>query len=161
MGGTTVHRIVNTLSLVAASVLALLAVPTTTQAAAPIGPNEIFLGEVNSQSQHAVITVVCPGPSTTGHPFGDTVAVVRLQDPIFGFGRTGNAHQISVDLSWATGPIAIVEHVTTFTTYTSENLPATLTVPCSGTGTMTFNPVDGGPSALPATVSVTFRNIGA
>jgi len=105
--------------------------------------------------------VVCPGAATTGHAFGDTVGVVKLQDPIPGFGRTGNASSIAADLLYTIGTISVVEPVTTFTTYTTSAVPDTVTAPCSGKGTMVFTPVNGGSGATPSSVPVTFVNIGA
>lgn len=143
------------------AVVALALVPGTAAAATPIGPNQIFIGEVNGSAAPVNFDVVCPGAANTGHAFGDTVGVVKLQDPIPGFGRTGNAHSIAADLLYTIGTISVFEPVTTFTTYTTNAVPDTVAAPCSGTGTMVFTPVNGGSGATPSSVRVTFVNIGA
>jgi len=144
-----------------AAVTMALVVPGTAQAATPIGPNQIFIGEVNGSSAPVNFDVVCPGAANTGHAFGDTAGVVKLQDPIPGFGRTGKATSIAADLIYSVGTITVIESVTTFTTYTTKAVPNTVTAPCSGTGTMEFTPVNGGSGATSSSVTVTFVNIGA
>jgi len=139
----------------------LLAATTAVAAAVPVAPGQIFLGQVNGSIAPTNVTVACAGPATSGHPSGDTVAVEKLQDPIPGFGRTGNAHRIDVTLSWTRLTVTVVEHVTTFAAYTTTKVPTALTVPCSGPGTVTFRPRNGGKNATPTTVEVTFTNIGA
>ena len=141
--------------------VAALAMAPGTAAATVIGPNQIFIGQVNGSSAMVNFTVVCPGVSNTGHAFGDTVGVVKLQDPIPGFGRTGNAHAIAAQLVYTKGTVQVVEPVTKFTTYTTKPVPKTVSTPCSGTGTMVFRPVNGGSGATPSSVPVTFVNIGA
>jgi hypothetical protein len=128
----------------------------------PIGPNQIFIGQVNGSSAAVDFDVVCPGPAnTTGHASGDTVGVVKLQDPIPGFGRTGNASAIAAKLMYTKGTVSVLEPVAKFTAYTTKAVPKTVTAPCSGTGTMVFTPVNGGSGATPSSVPVTFVNIGA
>ena len=145
----------------ALAVVVLALIPGTAVAATPIGPNQIFIGEVNGSAAPVNFDVVCPGAANTGHAFGDTVGVVKLQDPIPGFGRTGSATSIAADLEYTMGNIVVFEPVITFTTYTTMAVPETVTAPCSGKGTMVFTPVNGGPTATPSSVSVTFVNIGA
>jgi hypothetical protein len=161
MNGTFIsaRRIPAIVGALAAVALALG--PGTAQAATPIGPNQIFLGEVNGSASPVNFEVVCPGAANTGHAFHDTVGVVKLQDPIPGFGRTGNASSIAADLIYSVGTITVVEPVTTFTTYSTTAVPSTITAPCNGTGTMVFTPVNGGSGATPASVTVTFVNVGA
>ena len=133
----------------ALAVVALALVPGTAAAATPIGPSQIFIGEVNGSAAPVSFDVVCAGAANTGHAFGDTVGVVKLQDPIPGFGRTGNASSIAADLLYTIGTVSVFEPVTTFTTYTTSAVPDTVTAPCSGKGTMVFTPVNGGSGATP------------
>lgn len=140
--------------------VAALALVPGTAAATPIGPNQIFIGQVNGSSAAVDFDVVCPGPANTGHAFGDTVGVVKLQDPIPGFGRTGNASAIAAKLMYTKGTVSVLEPVTKFTTYTTKAVPKSIAAPCSGTGTMVFTPVNGGSGATPSSVPVTFVNIG-
>jgi opacity protein-like surface antigen len=129
-------------------------------AVTPIGPNQIFLGQVNGSSTKVNFDVVCPGPANMGHPADDTVGVIKLQDPIPGFGRTGNASAIAAKLEYTVGTLAVLEPVAKFTTYTTKPVPSSVVTPCSGTGKMIFAPVKGGSGAKSASVPVTFVNIG-
>jgi hypothetical protein len=151
-----------------------LAVATAGAAAAspvqdpvPIGPNEYFTGLVNGSSgisSPAVINTDCFGPivqGETGHPLpGQTVEVELAQAPISSLaGYTGNASSITAFLTWPAASVAAPELVATFTSYyVAEPIPVTLTVPCGGSGEMSFVPV---PVVSPstghaATVNVTF-----
>jgi hypothetical protein len=134
--------------------------PAATAAATPIGPNQIFLGQVNGSSSKVKFDVVCPGAANKGRPVGDTVGVEKLQDPIPGFGRTGKASAIEASLEYVVGTLAVREPVAKFTTYTTKPVPTSVVTPCSGTGTMVFSPIKGGHGATSASVSVTFVNIG-
>ncbi len=129
--------------------------------ATPIGPSQIFIGEVNGPAAPVSFGVVCPGAANTGHAFGDTAGVVKSQDPIPGFGRTGNSTSLAANLLYTIGTISALEPVTTFTTYTTSAVPDTVTAPCSGKETMVFTPVNGGSGATPSSVPVTFVNIGS
>lgn len=145
----------------ALAAVALAIIPGTASAATPIGPNQIFIGEVNGSSAPVNFDVLCAGAANIGHAVDDTVGVVKLQDPIPGFGRTGNASSISAELIYSRGSVTVVEPVTAFTTYSTVAVPSTITAPCSGAGTMVFTPVDGGSGSTPAAVSVTFVDVGA
>jgi hypothetical protein len=134
--------------------------PAAAAAATPIGPNQIFLGLVNGSSTTVNFDVVCAGAANMGKPVGDKVGVEKLQDPIPGFGRTGNASAIKASLEYVVGTLAVREPVAKFTTYTTKPVPTSVVTPCSGTGTMVFSPVKGGSGATSASVPVTFVNIG-
>jgi hypothetical protein len=158
---STVHRVpavVGTFVILTAGGLALA--PGAAAAATPIGPNQIFLGQVNGSSATVNFDVVCPGPANTGHATGDTVGVEKLQDPILGFGRTGNASAIAAKLQYTKGTVSVLEPVAKFASYTTKKVPTSVKTPCSGTGTMVFVPVKGGSGATSASVPVTFVNIG-
>ena len=150
--------VIGAFAVVAAAGLALA--PGAAAAATPIGPNQIFLGQVNGSSSTVNFDVVCPGPATSGHPAGDTVGVVKLQDPILGFGRTGNATAIAAKLQFTKGKHTVSEPIARFTTYRTKKVPTTPQTPCSGPGVVTFIPVNGGPGATAASVPVTFINLG-
>jgi opacity protein-like surface antigen len=151
---------------VAAGALAVLAAagltvaPAAAAAATPIGPNQIFIGQVNGSSASVTFDVLCPGPAKIGHASGDTVGVVKLQDPILGFGRTGNASAIAARLRYTKGKMTVLESVAKFASYTTKPVPTSVVTPCSGTGTMVFAPVDGGSGGKASSVAVTFFNIG-
>jgi hypothetical protein len=142
------------------AVAGLAFAPGAAAAVTPIGPNQIFLGLVNGSSTKVKFDVVCPGAAKKGHPVGDTVGVEKLQDPIPGFGRTGNASAITAKLEYVAGTLAVLEPVAKFTTYTTKPVPSSVVTPCSGTGKMIFTPVKGGSGATSASVPVTFVNIG-
>jgi len=145
---------------VATLAVAGLGLAPAAAAVTPIGPNQIFLGLVNGSSTTVNFDVVCAGAANKGRPVGDNVGVEKLQDPIPGFGRTGNASAISARLKYKSGSSTVTEHVAKFTMYTSKPVPTSVVTPCSGTGTVVFSPVKGGHGATPASVTVTFVNIG-
>ncbi len=152
------------LPLAAATVLLVAAAPAQAFASgvvdpAPIGPNQAFIGEVNDQASNATVQMACFGPvhpGQTGHPMdGQTVKALPVTDPtpqLAGF--TGSAaHQINVSFgnsSTATSPVVLRFWAV------PEKIPATLLLPCYGTGTVTFNPYPTSPNARAATVQVTF-----
>jgi hypothetical protein len=142
------------------AVAGLAFAPGAAAAATPIGPNQIFLGQVNGSATTVKFDVVCAGAAKNGHPVGDKVGVEKLQDPIPGFGRTGKASAISAKLEYVVGTLAVLEPVTKFTTYTTKAVPTSVVTPCSGTGDMIFTPIKGGSGATSASVRVTFVNIG-
>jgi len=107
--------------------------PSAAVTTSKIGPRQHYVGLVNAKRSGAVIHVACPGPSgRTGAPTGgQTVNVKRVSS---GGGYTGSAaHEI-----WAQfGRDA--RHVVGFTSYnTPKAIPASLRLPCRGTGTVTF-----------------------
>jgi hypothetical protein len=145
----------------AVGILALAGLAMAPAAAGtPIGPNQIFLGLVNGSSTKVNFDVVCPGAANKGTPVNDKVGVEKLQDPIPGFGRTGHASAIAASLKYKSGSSTVTEQVAKFTTYTTKPVPTSVVTPCSGTGTVVFSPVKGGPGATSASVHVTFVNIG-
>lgn len=151
------------LPLAAAAGAAALA-PAAPAAATAVGPHQYFQGLVDMRTAGATIGVLCPGPAALGHPLPDqTVAVELVVPPITtDEGYTGlDATSILAVLTWPT-PVSPTPplRIATFTGYGTAAIPTDVTVPCSGTGVMTFvpNPNDGGHAA---TVDVTFVNIGA
>lgn len=158
-------RSIRTLTALAATATVAAVVPAAAASAGTIGPQQYYVGLVNMHTANAVIDVLCPGPVDSGHPIADqTVGVNQIFPPITDtIGYTGlTADSIEAWLSWPV-PTAIVPepvHVATFTSYGTALIPTTITVPCSGTGVMSFipNPDDGGRAS---TVQVTFVNLGA
>ncbi len=150
------------LALTAApSVSALAAAPGPVQDPVPIGPNQYFTGLVNGHPPgQAVIYVVCGGPATSGHPAGNQPVEVKTTVPAStsDLGYTGSkGRRITAALS--PSPATVV--IATFTSYfVPEYIPTTITVPCSGTGTVAFVPSPGSKHARTATLKVTFENIG-
>jgi hypothetical protein len=137
--------------------LAALALTTVNAAAQrPIGPNQQFAGVVNGSAANATVYVICPGPGfpgQTGHPrAGQPVQVVENT----GGGFTGSAaNRIVAAFEASTTSSGLV-----FKEYgVPQDIPTTLFVPCSGTGTMVFTPLPTSSTARSATVKVTFVNI--
>jgi hypothetical protein len=157
------NRSLRTLAVLGAAACVAAVVPAASAAAGTIGPGQYFVGVVTSHAGTAVIDVFCPGPVTTGHPLpNQTLGVNQVLPPITStLGYTGlTANSINAWLSWPSPVVPPPELVATFTSYGTAAIPTTITVPCGGTGTMTFvpNPDDGGRAS---TVQVTFRNLGA
>jgi hypothetical protein len=144
------------------SVAAVAAVSRPVQDPVPIGPNQYFTGLVNGHPPgQAVIYVICPGPITHGHPTGKQPVEVRSAVPVSttDVGYTGSAGR-RITASLSSSPTVIP--LATFTSYfVKQYIPTSITVPCSGTGTVTFVPSPGSPNARTATLTVTFQNLGA
>jgi hypothetical protein len=125
-----------------------------------IAPHQFFSGQVNGTSDEATVTVICVGPSATGHPqAGQTIGVVQVPvpSPIAAAGYTGDAATSIAagrpDLPATTAAIAV------FTVYETQALSTKITLPCGGTVTIVFMPspnVNGRGSS----VLVHLRNIG-
>ena len=148
-----------------ASALLAVAGPAAAASAAvqdplPITPNTAFAGLVDGLSADAAIQVGCFGPITpgeTGHPLaGQTLEVVTapVTTSDSGFtGSLGRSIDAFVDLPSTSSSGAVVVF-SGF--YVKEPLPTTITVPCSGTGTVSFVPEPTSPTARTATVAVSF-----
>jgi len=128
---------------------------------APIGPNQYFYGLVNDHAGQANILMGCAGPAGgTGHPLpGQTVKVFPGPAPTSNdVGFTGSAADaIAVRFpspTVASTPVILRDYAV------SAEIPTSLTLPCSGSGTVAFVPDPTSPTAHPATVTVTFISIG-
>jgi hypothetical protein len=166
MPGKTASR-VTLASACALIVGGALAIPASAQAS-PVGAKQWFDGQVfgiTSASTQDVIGVACAGPAATGHPLpGQSVAVHQIFPPAATTaGYTGNfGTKISADLTWSRGTITVVTAIASFTSYdVRAPIPATITVPCSGGGVMSFTPSpDPDNSGKASDVSVTFQSAG-
>lgn len=147
------------------AVAAIAAAPAVSAAAVTVGPDQYFAGQVNGKEANAVIEVACPGPASSGAPLaGQTVAVqLVLPSSSSAIGFTGSAAtSINAWLSWPTPAVVPPPvKIATFTSYGSLPIPTNISVPCSGTGVVTFVPTPGSSTSRSATVSVTFVNIAA
>jgi hypothetical protein len=126
---------------------------------APIAPGNPFIGQVNGLSVNATIKVTCIGPiavNPTGHPAtGQKVVALPVTPPVSTqTGYTGTlANEIAVEFgpsSGAASPVILHDWAV------SAAIPLTLTLPCSGTGAVTFVPLPTSPTARSFTVSVTY-----
>jgi hypothetical protein len=148
--------------LAAAVLVAATALPASAEVAdpAPIGPHEYFYGFVNGQTSHTVIKMACYGPvfpGQTGHPLpGQTVEVrpAGIASSLAGLGYTGSGGtSIAVNL----GDPSTVTRALVLRYYgVKADIPATATLPCYGSGKVTFTPVDDSWTARPATVVVDY-----
>ncbi len=149
---------IRSLVLTGSVVVALGALPAAAvaQDPVPIGPNESFVGLVNGDQANAPIRMACFGPVTpgeTGHPIANQYTEVEPVSPVAVAGYTGNAK--SIIATYALPGTGLVEEVGSFTNYYVEvKISTQLTFPCSGTGTIPFTPVNGGPTARPWDVTV-------
>jgi hypothetical protein len=159
---------VRILAVLATSV-AVLAAGSTAGAATPIGPGQHFTGIVNgvkanpASAEAPVVFTFCPGPvgggRTGGVLGGQSVAVTRVPG---GGGSTGWFRSVNVwfvqDAS-AGGPQQV-----TLTSYdTKAEIPATVRLPCEGTGQVEFSACPRlAPCAfgwVPLLVTVRFENV--
>jgi hypothetical protein len=146
------------------AVIGALAVAGPARAqASQVGPRQFFVGEVFGKTAQSVIEVACAGVATTGHPVpGQTVEVAQILPPLpSNVGYTGDlAVEIDAALIFPAGSVSSKIPVATFTQYfLMLPIPASITVPCSGTGVMSFSPypLDSG---TPSNVQVTFISPG-
>jgi hypothetical protein len=159
--GRAAARIVT--ALAAAAALVAAASPAGAQVA--IRPHQYFTGLVIGKTKLSVIDVLCAGPANTGHPAAGQSVEVRLMVPSAATtgGYTGNhANRIHAVLIWPVGPVLLAKGIATLTHYSVKMpIPTKIKVPCSGTGTMSFNAEpDPDQSATPAMVNVTFFSNG-
>jgi hypothetical protein len=153
----------------ATAALALAALPSVAAGASPaqdpvpIGHNQFFTGLINGHPPgQAIIYVLCPGPVNHGHPTGNQPIEVQPVVPpgsTSDLGFTGSAGK-SITASLA--PSATTNVLATFTSYfVKKFIPTTITVPCSGTGTVAFAPSPHSSNSRTALLTVTFINLGA
>lgn len=147
----------------AAGALGLSTAGSAAAAPVPVAPHQAFVGQVNGQTQGAVITVGCFGPvfpGETGHPVsGQSVSAslaVSSPTPIVG-GYTGEAaHSIRVGFG-----VSTVSTVVSLSAYDVKvPIPTALNLPCYGTGQVAFVPEPTSATARTAFVSVTYVSIG-
>jgi hypothetical protein len=127
-----------------------------------IGPSQYFSGFINGSPPGAVvIKVLCPGPVNTGHPVAHQPVEVK---PVPGstaadVGFTGSkGRKITASLFYGPAVAALAN----FSSYhVKRDIPASITVPCSGSGTVVFAPSPASKTARSATLPVTFVNVGA
>jgi hypothetical protein len=149
----------------AALALGLTAAPAavaSAQAAADpvaIGPNQYFKGIFNGHPPGpAMIFVACGPGASTGHPVaGQKIWVKEIPTPVSTSKDTGFTG------SKGTGITASLASSTTtflsahFSAYgVKVAIPVSVTLPCSGTGALSFAPVPRSKTAHTAVLSVTF-----
>lgn len=154
-------------ALAAAALVPALAAVLATAApasATPIGPNQLFVADVNGHvTSPAPIEMGCFGPITpgeTGHPLaGQYVAVLPADTSATNnVGFTGSAGvAVNVAIIYNLGDITVVAPVGTLTAYDVKlPIPTTLVLPCAGSGTAAFDPTPTSPTAKSADLTVDF-----
>jgi len=148
-------------AVAAATAIGLQAGPAQ---AHPVGPKQYFTGVINGKDGNTTIpitiTMNCPAATGTGHPrAGQTLAVHQEFPPGSGMlGYTGSDSKIGV--FFAAPPLAgarATASTPVFTRYDrTRPLPTSLTLPCSGTGTVWFSPIPVIPPSRSATAPVRF-----
>ena len=149
-----------------AGVLAVgLPAVASAQTAVKVGPRQSFRAMVNGRSGSAVPVVIrmgCAGPvqpGRTGHPLaGQSVMVVRGAATATG-GFTGSA-ATTIGVFFGPPPPAPAPGagLVTLDRYgVARPIPTSITLPCSGTGHVTFAPLPmSPPTSRAAVVTVTF-----
>ena len=133
--------------------------------ASRVAPKQYFTGVINGKAGNTTIPIpikiACSAAGTTGHPLpGQTLAVHQLFPPGSGsLGYTGNDSRIGVFFAAPPpGAARLAATSPTFTRYDKpQPLPTSLTLPCSGTGTVYFAPLPVVPPSRSATVPVEFE----
>jgi hypothetical protein len=125
----------------------------------PVRRHQMFVGTVNGLATNAVIDVLCPGPSNSGHAIaGQTLAVTRSGASTGSPGFTGSrAHAITANLA-TTGVTASLATLRKYDV--TAPFPTSLPLPCSGSGVVNFDPTPGSASARAYDVTITFENVG-
>jgi hypothetical protein len=120
--------------------------------AGKVKPNLEFGGVVNGAAPTAAVHVVCPSGATTGHPAaGQTLAVFR-PEVLRVDGFTGTQARMII-ASFSDDPSAPV----VFRQFgIRKAVPTSLTLPCSGSGTVVFAPVRSSSTAQAARVAVAY-----
>jgi hypothetical protein len=163
---TTIGCVFVVLTTLALTVLAGAA--TKGGGAGRVGPDQYFTGVINGTDGNTVtpipIRMACFGPvrpGQTGHPMrGQTLAVHQLFPPSSSsgsLGKTGNDSEIGVFFNAPPPSAAPSDTTRVFTRYDrTRKLPTTLSLPCSGTGTVWFTPIPVVPPSQSASVPVEF-----
>jgi len=155
--------------VVAIAVMATSAMAFPAGAAGKVGPKQYFTGVINgtdgNTTKPITINMACVGPvrsGETGHPLsGQTLAVHQLFPPSTTtagtLGYTGIGSEIGVFFTAPPPSASSGAESTIFTRYDKPRpLPTSLTLPCSGKGTVWFSPIPVVPPSRSATVPVEF-----
>jgi hypothetical protein len=154
------------------AILATVALGLPAGAAGKVGPHQFFTGVINGTDGNTTVPIsiqmACFGPlhpGETGHPLGgQTLAVHQLFPPSTSDGSLGNTGDGStIDVFFHAPPPsahpAASGDPTSFTRYDkTKKLPTSLTLPCSGTGTVWFVPIPVVPPSESAAVPVQFAS---
>jgi hypothetical protein len=126
----------------------------------PIGANQYFSGYINNAPPgEVIIAVACTPGAKTGHPLAKQPVEVKpvAASTAADVGFTGSkGDKISASLA----PTTAATLIASFTSYyVTKDIPTSITVPCSGTGTVDFVPSPTSKTAKTAKLTVSFANI--
>jgi hypothetical protein len=140
-------------------------------AATRVGHKQYFTGVINGTNGNTVtpidIQVACSGPAgsgQTGHPLsGQTLAVHQMFPPSSDGGSLGyTGHDVKIEVFFNAVPPArpkarAAAGSVVFTRYDKpQALPTSVTLPCTGTGTVWFTPIAVVPPSRSESVPVEF-----
>jgi hypothetical protein len=129
-------------TLIAAAVTWSGVIPATA-GPPPVRPHQHFIGRINGRTgrpHRVVIKMACFGavrPGETGHPMGGQTVAVQMVDGGRATGYTGTGTTIGAFFG-APPPSADSASYVAFHVYRSKKIPTSLSLPCSGSGTVTF-----------------------
>ena len=133
----------------------------------PVEEDQFFRGLVNGKTGvggPVPVRMACFGPllpGETGHAFaGQTLEAVRLLHPLPGFpdvGFSGSlADSIRVDFDTSLPDLSPEESIVLSAYNVPTDIPTSLTLPCDGSGAVSFVPSPAGTFARAASVPVQF-----
>ena len=153
------------LAVAACAMAAVAATPAIAHAQdpIPIRPGQYFSGFINGHPPgQAIIWTACFGPTTpgeTGHPLANQTIEVEpanIAGSAVDLGYTGTVgNSIVATLGPSSTSVNVLAKFTAY--FVVQHIPTTITVPCAGSGVVSFTPVPGSPSAFSANLSVTFE----
>ncbi|HLX51286.1 MAG TPA: hypothetical protein VKS82_23425 [Streptosporangiaceae bacterium] len=127
----------------------------------PIGHDQYFKGLVDNHPPGQAIIFMsltsCTPGATTGHPLGGQPVEVQTTSPVStqDVGYTGTDGD---SIGATAGPVSPANVILKFTSYfVPQDLPTTITLPCSGNGEMDFIPAPHSSNAITAVLPVTFE----
>ena len=128
-----------------------------------IGPHQHFYGLVNGKPSDAALTEVCTiNGKHAALLSGQWADVRRAAVSASTEGYTGNSSAIEVELAYAHGNIGVIELLGTLRHYGQKmTLGSNVSVPCGGTGVLSFTPTGSGGHARSYSITVSFDNVSA
>jgi hypothetical protein len=125
----------------------------------PIGPNQYFKGILNGHPPgSAMLFVACTVGSTTGHAVaGQKLWVAKTPPPTSTNPDVGYTGSKGKGVNATLGTPTLTALLAHFTGYLVKvNFPTSITLPCSGKGSITFAPAPTSSTAHSAVLAVTF-----
>jgi hypothetical protein len=157
--GVHMHKSVRSIAAVSFAILYLLFAPGLARGATGVHPRQAFVGKVNGSFRTASLVVNCASAAVlTGHAAGGQFVAVIPPPPVaigikLSIGETGTrAQRIVVRFSGDPSVAVTLRKIAV-----NVPIPTTLTLPCSGKGSVTFRPMPASTSARSSTVPVVYE----